>query len=64
MSAMSMQPLNIPLAEDSSIGPGIYRATGVLSMAGQWQAIVSASPAGATHSDSAIQATFTFTSKY
>jgi cytochrome oxidase Cu insertion factor (SCO1/SenC/PrrC family) len=71
MPDMVMQPLHVALKEDSSIGPGIYRATGVLSMAGQWVAVVSAgSPAmagGAAHTGSAapaIQATFTFTSKY
>ena len=71
MPDMAMQPLHVSLKEDSSIGPGIYRATGILSMAGQWVAVVSASPAstagGAAHTGStnpAIQATFTFTSKY
>jgi cytochrome oxidase Cu insertion factor (SCO1/SenC/PrrC family) len=71
MPDMVMQPLHVALKEDSSIGPGIYRATGVLSMAGQWVAVVSAGSSatagGAAHTGSAapaIQATFTFTSKY
>ncbi len=67
MPAMTMQPLHIPLVQDTSIGPGIFRATGVLSMAGQWQVIVSASPLRTALPGStspAILATFTFTSKY
>ena len=59
MSAMAMTPLTVSLGPTNPSVPGAYTAQGVLSMYGQWQAVVKVRPAGG---GAPLQATFTFTS--
>jgi protein SCO1 len=59
MPGMQMSPLSVHLSPVEPPVPGAYRADGVLSMIGQWQAVVRVVPAGASQ---LIQATFHFTS--
>lgn len=61
MPAMAMTPLMVKLGPTNPPIPGAYEAQGVLSMYGQWQAVVKVQPAGG---GSALQATFTFTSQH
>jgi len=61
MTAMNMGVLHVPLSETASGTPGVYTAHGVLSMEGDWQAVVIVRPADGS---ATIQATFNFTAKY
>ncbi|HLZ21220.1 MAG TPA: SCO family protein [Ktedonobacterales bacterium] len=61
MLAMPMAPLDVALGPTKPSVPGAYEAQGVLSMVGQWQAIVKVRPVGG---GSPIQATFVFTSQH
>lgn len=61
MLTMPMTPLDVSLGPSNPPVPGAYEAQGVLSMYGQWQAVVKVQPAGG---GSPIQATFVFTSQH
>jgi hypothetical protein len=61
MTAMNMGVLHVPLTESGNDAPGVYRAKGVLSMEGDWKAVVTVQPVDGS---AAIQDTFTFTAKY
>jgi protein SCO1/2 len=61
MTDMYMGDLVVPLRPVGFSAPGTYQATGVLSMYGQWQAIVEVTPQGSRQQ---VKATFTFTAKF
>jgi hypothetical protein len=61
MPVMPMTPIAKTLGPTNPPVPGAYEAQGVLSMHGQWQAVVKVQPAGGA---SPVQATFTFTSQH
>lgn len=61
MPSMPMSPLRVHLAAMDPPVPGAYQAQGVLSMVGQWQAVVRVTPAGTSQP---VVATFQFAAKY
>jgi protein SCO1/2 len=61
MTDMQMGSLRVHLAPITPTVPGAYQAQGVLSMKGQWQAVVQVVTPGATQP---MQATFQFTTLY
>jgi protein SCO1/2 len=61
MPAMQMSALHVQLAPITPPVPGAYQAQGVLSMKGEWQAVVLVYPSGAAP---LVQATFRFTAIY
>ncbi len=60
MPDMEMEPVDVTLAPLNPPIPGSYEATGVLSMAGQWQAVVQVQIPGTAP----VQATFSYTTVY
>ncbi|MGH2516564.1 MAG: FixH family protein, partial [Ktedonobacterales bacterium] len=60
MPSMTMTPLDVPLGPTTPAVPGAYQAKGVLTMVGQWQAIVQVKPA---NGGQPIQAKFVFDSR-
>jgi hypothetical protein len=61
MTAMAMQPLHVDLQPVAPASTGAYRASGVLSMQGQWKVNVTITPSGASQPS---VTTFSFTAKY
>ncbi len=61
MPSMVMQPVHVDLQPIAPVTAGAYRATGVLSMAGQWVVNVNVTPRGATQPSVSV---FSFTAKY
>jgi protein SCO1/2 len=58
MPSMPMSPLHVSLAPLNPPVPGVYSASGVLSMLGTWQAMFTITPSGG---GAPITTTFTFT---
>lgn len=61
MSDMVMAPLQVALPPINPPVPGVYQATGVLSMSGQWHAVVQVAAADGSHP---LQATFDLSTTY
>ncbi len=61
MPSMAMSPVHVTLKPIQPASAGAYRADGVLSMAGEWVALVSVTQPGAT---TPVTTTFTFTATY
>ncbi len=61
MPSMAMQPVHVDLQPLAPASTGAYRASGVLSMKGQWTVTVTITPQGATQPSVTI---FSFNAKY